>query len=307
MHGYISSRSFVLAQYDQNGQVRLVGPDNPLVVMISSNTSSSQSQQLQPVQDTIVEGKIVDLYNLLLSGIPVTGAFYPSNQTVTDALVEQRLQQLLALFPGSLGSGGGIKIDGSGTAIPISESHLTNLDITLTAAMRLLQGSDLRSLTDVYNLLSGNVKVQVQGSALGTDASLQSIISSLATTNTNLSTLISAMNTANNTASGATHQLKNITFSYTSVLGQTFVTIPGVSGKQTKIFGIDITSATASLSVTFMDGATAIVGPRSFALNQTYIRNSDIPTFLHTLGVGDDFKIQIGIGTFTGDIQYVQE
>lgn len=57
----------------------------------------------------------------------------PATDTASSGLngrlqrVSQRLSSLVALLPGALGAGGGLKVDGSGTALPVSLSSLPAL------------------------------------------------------------------------------------------------------------------------------------------------------------------------------------
>lgn len=65
----------------------------------------------------------------------------PATDTASSGLngrlqrIAQRLTSIIALLPTALGAGGGLKVDGSGTALPVSGTvAATNSDITAAAA-----------------------------------------------------------------------------------------------------------------------------------------------------------------------------
>jgi hypothetical protein len=65
----------------------------------------------------------------------------PATDTASSGLngrlqrIAQRLTSMIALLPAALGAGGGLKVDGSGTALPVSGTvATTNSDITAAAA-----------------------------------------------------------------------------------------------------------------------------------------------------------------------------
>jgi hypothetical protein len=95
---------------------------------------------------------------------PVTEAV-PASDTASSGLngrlqrIAQRLTSLIALLPAALGAGGGLKVDGSGTALPISAAALPLPTGAATAAKQPALGTAGASSIDV---------VSVQGVAGGT-------------------------------------------------------------------------------------------------------------------------------------------
>jgi hypothetical protein len=73
----------------------------------------------------------------------------PASDTASSGLsgrlqrIAQRLTSLIALLPSALGAGGGLKIDGSGTSLPVTASAGTNLN---TSALALETGGNLATI-----------------------------------------------------------------------------------------------------------------------------------------------------------------
>ncbi len=67
--------------------------------------------------------------------------------------VAQRLTSMIALLPAALGAGGGLKIDGSGTAVPVTATNATaanlKVEATLAAAQTLATVTTVATVTSV--------------------------------------------------------------------------------------------------------------------------------------------------------------
>jgi hypothetical protein len=105
----------------------------------------------------------------------------PTNDTNSSGLngrlqrVAQRLTSLIALLPAALGAGGGLKVDGSGTALPVSgtvnvtsaaltPTHSTATATTTTGAMLASNGS--RKYALLVNDGSVDVYLKIGASAV---------------------------------------------------------------------------------------------------------------------------------------------
>lgn len=97
----------------------------------------------------------------------------PTTDTASSGLngrlqrIAQRITSLIALLPSALGAGGGLKVDGSGTALPVSGTVTANAGTnTSTAALALETGgnlatiaSDLGAKTDAANTATDTTSV----------------------------------------------------------------------------------------------------------------------------------------------------
>lgn len=96
----------------------------------------------------------------------------PATDTASSGLngrlqrVAQRLSSIIALLPTALGTSGGLKVDGSGTALPVSGTVTANAGTNLnTSALALETGGNLATIaTKVTALVTGTVLAA--GSAL---------------------------------------------------------------------------------------------------------------------------------------------
>ena len=70
--------------------------------------------------------------------------------------ISQRLTSIIALLPTALGAGGGLKVDGSGTALPVSGSVTANAGTDLnTSALALESGGNLAAVAAAAGTTSG--------------------------------------------------------------------------------------------------------------------------------------------------------
>lgn len=88
--------------------------------------------------------------------------------------IAQRLTSLIALLPTALGAGGGLKVDGSGTALPVSGTVTANAGTNLNTSALALDstltgGTQQAKLTDGTNIV--NI-LKSDGTAVGQNAQL---------------------------------------------------------------------------------------------------------------------------------------
>lgn len=93
------------------------------------------------------------------------------------------LVNLLSRWPAALGSGGGLKVDGSGTALPVSIATDTtagtatsSADNTVTNASETILASNANRKSAIIQVVSGgNLRVRLDGSAATTSNGIQLI------------------------------------------------------------------------------------------------------------------------------------
>jgi len=104
----------------------------------------------------------------------------PGTDTASSGLngrlqrIAQRLTSLIALLPAALGAGGGLKVDGSGTALPVSAA---SLPLPTGASTSALQGGGLPAALGA----GGGLKVDGSGTALPVSAASLPLPSGAAT------------------------------------------------------------------------------------------------------------------------------
>lgn len=104
----------------------------------------------------------------------------PATDTASSGLngrlqrIAQRLTSIIALLPTALGAGGGLKVDGSGTALPVSGTVTANAGTNLnTSALALETGGNLATLAGTVtsaraavNLISGQAGITAGAGAV---------------------------------------------------------------------------------------------------------------------------------------------
>lgn len=159
----------------------------------------------------------------------------PASDTASSGLngrlqrIAQRLTTLIALLPTSLGAGGGLKVDGSGTALPISAASLplpsgAAQDSTFTGRIGEVQASPtantvLDRLKTIATLLSGTLTV---GSHNVTNAGTFAVQDSAAETSlSTLAGIVSSSKAAVKSAAGDIVDLATLLTRHPSALGAT--------------------------------------------------------------------------------------
>ena len=111
--------------------VRMDGSDGSAVAILAHDTSTTDDKGREVYTlgvDATFTGGDASAANQLAANVltgPVTETA-PATDTASSGLngrlqrIAQRLSSLIALLPTALGAGGGLKVDGSGTALPIS-------------------------------------------------------------------------------------------------------------------------------------------------------------------------------------------
>lgn len=117
----------------------------------------------------------------------------PATDTASSGLngrlqrIAQRLTSLIALLPTALGSGGGLKVDGSGTALPVSGTVTANIlgSISNTSfASTIADGADvtLGSKADAKSTATDTTSITIMSVLKQISSSIQAAASSLAGT-----------------------------------------------------------------------------------------------------------------------------
>src|SRR5689334_16925532 len=114
------------------------GSATPVVETIDTTGAGGPQRQIVTIGDR--SGSAVDSIGSLTETAP-------ANDTASSGLngrlqrVAQRLTSLITLLPAALGAGGGLKVDGSGTPLPVSGTVTANAGTNLnTSALALESG-----------------------------------------------------------------------------------------------------------------------------------------------------------------------
>jgi hypothetical protein len=131
--------------------VALSTEDVALLTTLAGIVSSSKAAVKAAV------GDIVDLATALTSLGALTETA-PATDTASSGLngrlqrIAQRLTSMIALLPAALGAGGGLKVDGSGTALPVSGSVTANAGTNLNTSALALDATLSTTNTEVGGL-----------------------------------------------------------------------------------------------------------------------------------------------------------
>lgn len=129
--------------FGDDGVATDVSSTNPLPVTLANPGSLPTGAATEATLETLVTQADFDTH---VGSLTETA---PATDTAASGLngrlqrVAQRLSSLIALLPTALGAGGGLKVDGSGTSLPVTASAGTNLN---TSALALETGGNLATL-----------------------------------------------------------------------------------------------------------------------------------------------------------------
>lgn len=145
---------------------------NPIVV-----SQASQPLPTGASTETTLAGVLTTSdFDLKVGSLTETA---PSNDTNSSGLngrlqrIAQRITALIALLPAALGAGGGLKVDGSGTALPISVvdgSDATQGITTGTAVVTDVAGTVQQYLRGLVKLIAAGISVAVTAVTPGVGA-----------------------------------------------------------------------------------------------------------------------------------------
>lgn len=201
----------------------------------TGNTSLSTLAGIVSSAKAAVKSAIGDIADLatLLTNVGALTETAPATDTASSGLngrlqrIAQRITSLIALLPTALGSGGGLKVDGSGTALPVSGSVTATVSGSVTA----------------------NAGTNLNTSALALDASLS-------TTNTEIGGLTETAPATDTASSGLNGRLQRIAQRLSSIIAL----LPSalVGGK------FSVTTAT-TITPTWAATTTAVLTPQMLA------------------------------------------
>lgn len=166
----------VKVEFGTDGNATMVSTGNPLPVTDAAVTLSTASIDLKtpnlgqalsaasiPVVLTAVEEAILSAILTITDFDTKTGSLTetaPATDTASSGLngrlqrIAQRLTSLIALLPAALGVGGGLKIDGSGTALPISGTVTVTGAGDASASNQTLQITQETAINTVLGLIA---------------------------------------------------------------------------------------------------------------------------------------------------------
>lgn len=152
-----------------DGTATDVSASNPLPVVAALPTGAATEATLAGVLTTTdFDSKVGSLTETA-----------PTTDTASSGLngrlqrIAQRLTSLIALLPTGLGTGGGLKVDGSGTALPVSGTMTANAGTNLnTSALALETGGNLATIAGAVSSSKVAVKAASGDLADGAIATL---------------------------------------------------------------------------------------------------------------------------------------
>lgn len=156
-------------------------------------------------------------------------------KVIASPATEAKQDAQIALLPAALGAGGGLKVDGSGTALPVSGTVTANIGTVATlstAAKQPALGTAGTPSADV---------ITVQGAALGTAIPTLEQSRAAAAADVHAPAVNTAAVVTYAASAGQAHVIGGIAWSYNAAPTGGNLKVEDVSG--TTVFSIDITSA----------------------------------------------------------------
>lgn len=256
----------------------------------------------------------------------------PATDTASSGLngrlqrIAQRITSMITLLPAALGAGGGLKVDGSGTALPVSVASIPSHAVT-NAGTFAVQATEadganvtLGAKADAKNNASDTTSItimqvlkQISFSIQGAAASLAGTltVASHAVTNAGTFAVQSTLQAGSNTigkiypAFQTTKALTNAAITISSSGDNTIVS--GTASQTIRVHKLVLVAA-AAVNFTLKDGTagTALTGAIPLTANGSFSIDEDgEPAFVSSSG--GNFVVNLsGAQTVTGYVQYTK-
>lgn len=154
-----------------------------LISGVSSTTTTTVSGTVTANAGTNLNTSLLALETTQVAEGVLVGAVTetaPASDTASSGLngrlqrIAQRLTSLIALLPAALGAGGGLKVDGSGTSLPVSGTVAVT-QATGTNLHAVLDSGTLSTITNVVHVDDNAGSLTVDGTLAVTNAGLSNI------------------------------------------------------------------------------------------------------------------------------------